>query len=332
MVYEPSDEVGEGVVLSQTPAAGTDVAPGTEINLAVSLGPNAISLPDITGLAERTGLFQLIQEGFGADEKLLVTIEEFSLDVPQGFIIRTEPLPGTLVPRTGTITIYVSQGAAIVPDLTGLTVAEARLLMEELDLTLSVGSETVPVTPESQLEGLIAGQEPPAGSQVGPGAAITAQLGAIPLVVVPDLDRMTEAEALAALQQLGLVMVLGGTQSTDPDRVGGVVAQGPAAGTEVPIGTEVTIFIGEPRIVTVPDVTGMTLEDAEVALANVGLTLVNGGGGEGPVGEVISQDPAGGTQLAEGSEVLVIIGEGVTTTTTTATTTTTSTTTTTTTP
>ncbi len=337
VTYEPDDEVVEGTVIAQNPGAGTAVAPGTEIDLTVSLGPDAIPLPDVSGLAERTASFQLIQAGFGADEELLLIEREYSVEVAEGFVIRTEPPAGTLVPRTGTITIFVSQGAAVVPDLTGLTVAEARDQLVDLELNLVVGPDPAPVSPDSGLDGLIAVQEPAPGTQVGPGGEITVQIGAIPLVIVPNVNRLTEAEALTALEDAGLVMVLGGTQPTNPNRVGEVVSQAPAAGTEVVEGSEVTVIIGEPRIVTVPDLDGLTQSQAQTALDGVGLTLVVGGTVPGPaedVGRVVSQDPAAGTNIAEGSQVLVILGEETVTTTTSSTTTstTTSSTTTTTTP
>jgi hypothetical protein len=48
---ETSDSVPAGIVISQNPAAGTDVSPGTSVNLEVSAGSAPEEVGDIAGLA-----------------------------------------------------------------------------------------------------------------------------------------------------------------------------------------------------------------------------------------------------------------------------------------
>jgi serine/threonine-protein kinase len=68
-----------------------------------------------------------------------------------------------------------------VPDLTGMTEDDARDALAELGLTLNVAG-TVEVPPDSGLEGLIAAQNPDAGSVVDDGTEITVDIG----VVTPE--------------------------------------------------------------------------------------------------------------------------------------------------
>lgn len=45
---QPSDDVEEGLVISTNPRAGTEVAPGSEVVVVVSTGPEPVDLPDFT--------------------------------------------------------------------------------------------------------------------------------------------------------------------------------------------------------------------------------------------------------------------------------------------
>ncbi len=331
--YVADSDVDEGLVLEQRPAAGSPVLPGTAVDLVVSSGPDAITVPDLTGLTERNALFQLIQAGFDATDENVIVEEEFSLDVAAQSVIRTEPAAGDLLPRTGIITLYVSRGAALVPDLVGKTAVEARTLLAEVDLELEVSSETVPVTPESGLDGVIAEQDPPAGEELEPGETITVNLGLVPRAATPNLVGRNEAQARSAAEAVGLVLQVSGTVPVELDRVGTVVSQDPEPGLEVFQGSVVTVVIGGVTRVDVPNLDELTESEARRALEDRGLRISVGSPtrvAPDEVGEVVSQNPAPGTTVDQGTTVTVSIGEPTPTTTTTTTLTTTTTTTTTT--
>jgi serine/threonine-protein kinase len=84
---------------------------------------------------------------------------------------------------------------------------------------------------------------------------------------VPDVGGKAPSDALAALRAVGFVPLI--TYSVDPANAGGTVsAQQPGPGTLAKRGSRVAIFIGVPG--TVPDVAGMTLDDAKAALVKNG--------------------------------------------------------------
>ncbi|MBN1192477.1 MAG: PASTA domain-containing protein [Coriobacteriia bacterium] len=73
------------------------------------------------------------------------------------------------------------------------------------------------------------------------------------------------------------------------------------------------VFVGHSRLVEVPDVGSIAWEDAEKAIAEVGLTAHQAGtrvSVEVPVGHVISQDPAAGVNLKPGQTVRVVVSAG----------------------
>ena len=89
----------------------------------------------------------------------------------------------------------------------------------------------------------------------------------------------------------------------------------PAPGSELQKNASVTLTVSSGKEITdVPDITGMTLDEAAQALEGAGLVLnsdVSEENDESPAGQIIKQDPAGGTQLSKGSKVRVTVSKGV---------------------
>ena len=93
------------------------------------------------------------------------------------------------------------------------------------------------------------------------------------LVVMPDLTGQTGKEATAALKKLNLTFVKVGQGDT-------VTAQIPAVGQTVPGGSQVLLYFGEleqPRMVKVPDFSGMNRQQAADAAGKLGLYILVGG-------------------------------------------------------
>ena len=58
-----SNTVAAGNVISQTPVATTDVAPGSAVDLVVSSGPALITVPSVTGLSQATAVTAITNAG-----------------------------------------------------------------------------------------------------------------------------------------------------------------------------------------------------------------------------------------------------------------------------
>jgi hypothetical protein len=229
--------------------------------------------------------------GVNADGVLQSTV----LTVPQ-----TGAGPHTIrvcQPDCGSIEPAFDQSArfdvlAVVPDLGGLTLDAARDQLRGAGLRLGKVDG-----PSADPAALVAGQDPPPGSPLGLRGAVAVTM-ATPLVTVPDLRRRTPEDARALLDSLGLVLRIRSGS-------GRVATQRPAAGDKVPPGSvvEVTLrAVPPPVLVTVPDLRGLSLADAEAAVADAGLALRASGATSGTVA---TQTPAAGTSAPRGSVVAV---------------------------
>ncbi len=166
-------DFAEGVVIDQNPAAGVEVGEGTPVNLVVSLGPEVIVLPDVTETTEREATSEL--HGLGLE---VAVNEEFSGEVAEGLVIRTDPEPGSEVLSGDTILLVVSLGRepVEVPNLLNLTSGEAEALLADLGLVLRVSNSTQPVADPEQ-DGLVVNQVPTPGTTVDRGSTVTVTLG-----------------------------------------------------------------------------------------------------------------------------------------------------------
>ncbi|MEL6951284.1 MAG: PASTA domain-containing protein [Pseudomonadota bacterium] len=299
----PSVDVVAGSVVSQDPAAGTLVAATTAVNLVISLGPDPVPVPDIVGLQEAQAMTVL----FNAGLEVGVVIETFSNTVPLGEIISQSLPPGQIVPLDTALDYTVSLGPPVsTPNVVGLSqpAAEAALVAAELvvgDIT-EQNDFNVP-------EGDVISQDPTAGTNVATGTPVdlVVSLGP-PTVAAPSVVGQSLAAAGTTLDAAGLVT---GTVSQQPSLTvpaGDVISQTPIAGTIVIVGTDVDLVVsnGPPPMVVVPDVSGQAQAQAEAAIVAANLvvgTITDQNDATIPAGSIVSQNPAGGVSVVEGSAV-----------------------------
>jgi len=168
----PDDAVPAGSVISQDPASGTMVAPGSAVNVVVSTGPDApatVPVPDVVGQPAQDARTALEGEGFTVS-----VTEQPSADVETGLVVSTNPAAGTEVAPGTSVEIVVSSGAddVVVPDLTAMTTDEATAAAEAAGLTIKIVED--PDNPD--LEGVVVSQDPAPGSTVAGGSEISARL------------------------------------------------------------------------------------------------------------------------------------------------------------
>jgi serine/threonine-protein kinase len=170
---EPNATFAEGTVIRQSPNAGVLAGAGAAIDLVISSGPETHILPVLVGETERDAVNTLTSLGL-----LFRVNDEFSNEIDEGLVIRTEPEAGVEVRSGDTILLVVSQGPAPVevPNLLGQTPEQAEAILADLGLVINVSSSTQPVVDASQ-DGLIVDQFPEVGVEVFPGDIVTVTLG-----------------------------------------------------------------------------------------------------------------------------------------------------------
>ena len=132
-------EIPKDRILSQTPEPGAIVKQTRSIVVDVSKGPILVPVPEVVGQARLQAEIALQNEGF------LVEVElEYSNLVAQGNVIRQLPRANSMEPEGETVVITVSRGAEpsfiSIPDLTGMTLEEARNTLRENRLALGLVS------------------------------------------------------------------------------------------------------------------------------------------------------------------------------------------------
>jgi PASTA domain-containing protein len=132
-----------------------------------------------------------------------------------------------------------------------------------------------------------------------------------PPIPVPEVRGQTVESAQAELVDAGLKSTprLQEQVVNDPRQVGRVIAQNPAAGSEIDADGAVILATGVAnQVVSVPNIRGATLDQAQQLLGAAGLTLGVIEPGDAPRDAVIDfQNPAAGSDARLGSGVSVLL-------------------------
>jgi eukaryotic-like serine/threonine-protein kinase len=254
ILEEASEDVPAGAVIRTEPAAGTTLEHDKTVTLFVSTGPSPRALPELVGMTVADAASALSAVG-------LVMVEGdpvFDETVPVGVVISwTVPAAPTLaagatVVKGTTVQIIASAGPAprTVPDLTGLTLADATAAIVALDLVVAQApdefSEVIPA-------GQVVRQDPAPASALQIGATVTVVVSkGRDLVVLPALAGLDYNAIVALLQSTGFTI---GTTTGDPQRVlVGLIVNGAAAteGQQFPRGTKVDLLFEATPPTTLP--------------------------------------------------------------------------------
>jgi eukaryotic-like serine/threonine-protein kinase len=126
---EYSETAAAGRVLDWEPKEGA--RKGDTVTLTVSRGPAPRTLPDLTAMTYDQAAARLAQMGLNPSRD-----SRYDDEVANGRIIGTRPAVGHTVPFGSDVTIVVSRGQPVVPNLDGKTEAEARAALEAVSLKL----------------------------------------------------------------------------------------------------------------------------------------------------------------------------------------------------
>ena len=129
-----SSTIAPGSVISSTPGAGSLVGTHTSVTVTVSSGPNAITVPNVSGLSVDAATAQLKTLGLKAG----TNTAEDSATIPAGFVVETSPAAGTSENAGTTINLLTSSGKVNVPSVVGQSGAAAGATLTALHLTYSV--------------------------------------------------------------------------------------------------------------------------------------------------------------------------------------------------
>ncbi len=219
----------KGEVVSTTPAGGAKIAGGAAVTLVLSLGPQLIQVPDVTGQPLAQAQQALVQ----AHLKPGAVIKTVSGTVPVGDVISTTPAAYTSWPATKPVKISVSVGPGL-PNFIGQPLQSAQSVASTGGYTI----QAVPDAKSNQPANTITGQSPPPNTPITPGEVVTVHVSqGPPMASVPDVTGWPLPDAIKAMQQAGFQITV--NQEGPGQRVGSYSPTG-----SQPKGTTITLNVG----------------------------------------------------------------------------------------
>lgn len=197
------------------------------------------TVPDVVGEAEPVAVALIIRDGFEPVLRYVVVDKE-----PYDIVLTQSPggLTEAAVGSQVVLQIAARPETTTVPNLEGLSEDAALAALREAGLVRG----TVSRAPSSSVsEGSVLSSDPAQGSIVPRGSAVSYVISeGEETVRVRPVTNTAEAEAVERLRDQGLEVAIERTFSpTVPE--GFVISQDPPAGTEVPVGSIVTIMVSQ---------------------------------------------------------------------------------------
>lgn len=201
--------------------------------------------------------------------------------------------------------ISKSGGDVVIPDLTGSTPEQARVITENRGLLLVVGGEE---ESEKYADNQICRQAPLPGSIVRSKSSITVFISkGSSNVLVPELKGMGLSEATARLNEFGLRIGDIKTEESSAVEKDKIVSSIPLPGTRVKKGDAITIVLsGGMEMIEVPRVVGRALSTAKRIIEEKGFAVGSVAyevSTEFDVGIVMAQNPRANTKAKKGSKI-----------------------------
>ena len=136
--YQKTDEKEPGIILSQSPEAGSKITEGSTVTLVVAASEKDITMPNVYGLTLEMAEQTLKQSKLSIFKAMKINSDT----VEEGKVIYTDPKANSIVSGDQEITIYVSDGPSTttietikVPDVIGLTKSGAREFLTKYGFT-----------------------------------------------------------------------------------------------------------------------------------------------------------------------------------------------------
>ncbi|MBO6137370.1 MAG: Stk1 family PASTA domain-containing Ser/Thr kinase [Lachnospiraceae bacterium] len=208
----------------------------------------SVELPEVKGLSFDTAKRELENMGLTVTSTTVPSAE-----VAKGNVVSVTDVDGNDL-KTGdeleegtTVILLISSGdsGSSVPDVTGLSQAEAKVTLENAGFVIDItNSES-----DSVEAGNVISQNPTAGSSAEAGSTVIVVIssgkgsGSGEVRTVPDIKGMNEQAAKTALTAAGLSFTSVTEENSDTVAAGLVISQSPEAGTTVEDGSSVDFVL-----------------------------------------------------------------------------------------
>jgi serine/threonine-protein kinase len=259
----------KGTVISQEPVAGVTAVSGTTVKLTVSSGVKPVVVPRVVGQTQGEAVAALTKLGLQPD------LQNVPSDKPAGTVVGQNPPAGKEVDKGSKIVLNVSTGtgpstttsatttsatttttattapsttttaatSVRVPRIVGLAQTPALRRLNALGLR-----PIVVYVRASQPANRVIAESPVPGKTLRAGSRVRVTVSAgpspQPATSVPSVVGQDQATAAQTLSAAGFKVAVLNRPTSDQSKDGMVVEQQPKAGSKIPAGSQVTIFIG----------------------------------------------------------------------------------------
>jgi eukaryotic-like serine/threonine-protein kinase len=248
----------KGIVISQEPVAGVTAVSGTSVTLNVSSGVKPVVVPRVVGQTQGAAVDALTKLG------LKPVLENVPSDRPVGTVVGQNPPAGKEVDKSSKVVLNVSTGTGPsttttastttgttataagpvrVPRVVGLAQTPALRRLNVLGLR-----PTVVYIRSSQPANRVVAESPAPGTTLRRGSRVPVTVSAgpnpQPAAGVPNVVGQDQATAAETLSAAGFNVAVLNRPTSDQSKDGLVVEQQPKAGSNIPAGSQVTIFVG----------------------------------------------------------------------------------------
>jgi serine/threonine-protein kinase len=257
----------KGTVVDQEPLAGVTAIRGTTVKLSVSSGLKPVVVPRIVGQTQGAAVQALTKLG------LKPVLQNVGSDKPSGIVVGQNPPAGKEVDKGSKVTVNVSTGTGPATTTTTTTATTTT------STTTTVGTTTTATAPvrvprvvalaqtpalrrlntlglrptvvyvrSSQPANRVVAQRPSSGTTLRRGSRVRVSVSTgpnpQPNASVPNVVGQEQAAAVQALKDAGFKVAVLNRPTTDQSKDGLVVEEQPRAGSSIPGGSQVTIFVG----------------------------------------------------------------------------------------
>jgi len=260
-----------------------------------------VTVPNVVGSQEQ-GAIQILTNA-GLQSSLSFQANSAS----SGTVLAEKPAAGTRVQKGSTVQLIVSSGPAsvTVPKVVGESASSAEAKLLALGFNVSTNYQAA-----NEAQGTVIAESPSGGSQAPHGSTVVLSVSSGPsAIAVPNVigESLAQASNKLGADQLAVGNVTYQPSSSVPQ--GDVISTNPSPGTKVAPGSSVDLVVSSGATVTVPNVIGESLAQAESDLKNAGLTIGQVSPANAPPTYVVTTtNPAPGQSAAAGTAVNITLG------------------------
>ena len=298
----------DGKIKSTFPVSGTQVQTNSSVNYTVYVNTLA-TVPNLVGLTQAAADLALQDANLYAST--VSSVETTNQSLEGKVASQATPAGSTVAKFSGiNFAVYVPNTTIAVPSLVGQTFQNASNALNTAEL---VGNPTTVPTTNTALHLTIKSQSPNAGTIVNVGSTVNVEVWVpMPTYTVPSIIGQTPSSGAIDSNFTWGSNNLAATSTQTTSNFGKVASQSPSAGTQVQAqAINYGVYVdGRP---TVPSVVGSTQSSAQTSIANVGLNYsvsnqaLTSTAQNYLAGTVASQNPLGGTRLASGGTVSIVV-------------------------